>query len=364
MTPAELSRTVLHAVCRAVEDGALVAPVPEGVKVERPRPGGCGDYATNVALRLAAAAGQPPRAVAETLRDRIAREPGIAAIEITGPGFLNITLEEGLQQALVRRVREQGLRYGYRPAALPVRDTSATSALPARDTRAVRDTRAPSADAAPAPGDRARVWADTVRRIRLSQGLDTDGAPVPPPAPAAPGAPATAPAPGEQGTPAPPAATRKATGGGPLADAVRWAFLSAAAHDRPRGTERLLRQHESNPLFTVRYAYSRSRALTRGAARLGFDGEPLEYVETRLTGLVADYPGILASAARLGAPDRLARHLESTADALLGFQHTVLPSGEEKPTAAHRSRLAVAEAAGTVLAGGLSLLGISAPAHL
>ncbi|NEE44301.1 arginine--tRNA ligase, partial [Streptomyces sp. SID8455] len=41
-----------------------------------------------------------------------------------------------------------------------------------------------------------------------------------------------------------------------------------------------------------------------------------------------------------------------------------LPSGDEKPSAAHRSRLALAEAAGTVLAGGLSLLGISAPAHL
>jgi arginyl-tRNA synthetase len=52
------------------------------------------------------------------------------------------------------------------------------------------------------------------------------------------------------------------------------------------------------------------------------------------------------------------------ADALLGFQHTVLPQGEEKPSAAHRARLALAEAAGAVLAGGLSLLGIDAPEHL
>jgi arginyl-tRNA synthetase len=42
----------------------------------------------------------------------------------------------------------------------------------------------------------------------------------------------------------------------------------------------------------------------------------------------------------------------------------VLPLGEEKPSAAHRARLALAEAAGTVLAGGLSLLGIDAPHHL
>ncbi|WP_244188155.1 DALR anticodon-binding domain-containing protein, partial [Streptomyces regalis] len=42
----------------------------------------------------------------------------------------------------------------------------------------------------------------------------------------------------------------------------------------------------------------------------------------------------------------------------------VLPRGAEKPSAAHRARLALAEAAGTVLAGGLSLLGIDAPEHL
>ncbi|WP_269440032.1 DALR anticodon-binding domain-containing protein, partial [Streptomyces clavuligerus] len=148
------------------------------------------------------------------------------------------------------------------------------------------------------------------------------------------------------------------------AEALRWAFLSTAAHDRPRPGPHLLRQHESNPLFTVRYAHARSRALTRNAAALGFRGEPLEHVDTALDGLIGDYPDVLASAARLHAPDRLARHLEATADALLAFQHTVLPRGEEKPSAAHRSRLALAEAAGTVLAGGLSLLGVSAPDHL
>ena len=72
----------------------------------------------------------------------------------------------------------------------------------------------------------------------------------------------------------------------------------------------------------------------------------------------------LATAARHRAPDRLARHLVTVADAVLVFQHTVLPLGDEKPSAAHRARLALAEAAGTVLAGGLSLLGIDAPEHL
>lgn len=73
---------------------------------------------------------------------------------------------------------------------------------------------------------------------------------------------------------------------------------------------------------------------------------------------------MLTQAALHRTPDRLARHLVTTADALLAFQHTVLPLGDEKPSAAHRARLALAEAAGAVLAGGLSLLGISAPDYL
>ncbi|WP_345670868.1 DALR anticodon-binding domain-containing protein, partial [Streptomyces phyllanthi] len=72
----------------------------------------------------------------------------------------------------------------------------------------------------------------------------------------------------------------------------------------------------------------------------------------------------LTQAAAHRAPDRVARQLVSVADALLLFQHTVLPRGDEKPSAAHRARLALAEAAGTVLVGGLSLLGIDAPEHL
>ncbi|MEO3976488.1 ArgS-related anticodon-binding protein NrtL [Streptomyces sp. CAU 1734] len=312
MTPAELSRTVLHAVCRAVEDGVLDVAVPESAAVERTRPGGAGDYASNIALRLAGPAGQPARAVAERLRERIGSDPAIASVEITGPGFLNFTLDSGARQELVLRVLARGQRYGYREPAVPE--------------------------------SRARVWGDAVARLRMSQGESA------------------APRPGDPRPVEP--AERPEEYGRLGADAVRWAFLSAAAHDRPRPGELLLRQHESNPLFTVRYAHARTRALTRDAARLGFTGQAGSAAGTGLTGLLAEYPETLASAARLGAPDRVARRLEAIAEALLAGRHTVLPAGDEKPSAAHRSRLATAEAAGAVLAGGLSLLGISAPEHL
>lgn len=87
MTPAELSRTVVRAVRSAVDEGVLRVVVPDDVKVERPRPGGGGDYASAVALKLAAASGLAPRAVAEALRGHLTGAPGVARVDITGPGF-------------------------------------------------------------------------------------------------------------------------------------------------------------------------------------------------------------------------------------------------------------------------------------
>ena len=104
---------------------------------------------------------------------------------------------------------------------------------------------------------------------------------------------------------------------------------------------------------------------------LGCGFEPQEgrcgdAAEAVLLGLVADHPRIVEAAARHRGPDRLARHLERVADAFWRMHGTcqVLPRGDEKPSAAHRTRLALADAAGTVLAGGLTLLGISAPERL
>ncbi|NGO15663.1 hypothetical protein G5C60_50865, partial [Streptomyces sp. HC44] len=112
MTPVELSRTVLRAVRRAVDAGELSVVVPARAVVAPPGAGGCGDYATNVALQLARPAGRPSREVAEILRPLITDAEGVARVEITGPGFLNITLDGGAE-ALVRDVLRRGVRYGH-----------------------------------------------------------------------------------------------------------------------------------------------------------------------------------------------------------------------------------------------------------
>ncbi|MFD4376391.1 ArgS-related anticodon-binding protein NrtL [Streptomyces sp. NPDC058486] len=319
MTPADLSLTVQHAVRRAVDDGALRVDVPPRVKVEKARPGGVGEYASNVALSLARPSGRPALDVATVLKARLDGAAGILAVDITGPGFLNFTLRPEGDARLVEAVRAAGLAYGR------------GDALAGQTVRFE-----PQAEA------RAAVVVDCVTGLLRGQGADAGvGA-------------------GGERPYVHPGADETARLG---TDAARWRLLRAAPHDRPLDGPPLLVRHERNPLFRVQYAHSRARRLLANGAQLGVPPVYETDVEGQdpLAALLRDHPDVLLAAARHRAPDRVARHLEAVADALLGFQHTVLPLGDEKPSAAHRSRLALAEAAGTVLAGGLSVLGISAP---
>ncbi|MFJ3444193.1 ArgS-related anticodon-binding protein NrtL [Streptomyces sp. NPDC086081] len=407
MTPVELSRTVLHAVRRAVDAGELSVTVPERVVVTPPGPGGCGDFATNIALQLARAAGQPPRRVAEILRARLLDEHRVADVVVTGPGFLNLRLEGTASADLVGEILRRGLRYGHGVGSgssgtlvrlrcpAEVRAVVVADAI-ARVRRSQGDLVRVQYDGPPAvewtselgvgaadphePRPRSRTDGGDVH-VNVNVDLDLTVRPVPAPADPL-----------------------------PLGrDAARWALLYPAAHDRPRITREHLVQRETNPLFRVRYAHARTRALLRNAADLGFHPEPgpvrpmsgpehatsgagqsatspvpavsspvrrtptpvppaptptpvHETDVTPLLALLGDHPRVLGAAQ--DAPDRLARHLVAVADATLPLLPAVLPLGEEKPSAAHRARLALAEAAGTVLAGGLSLLGIDAPEHL
>lgn len=366
MTPADLSRTVLHAVRRAVDEGALRAPVPAHVRVERTRPGGSGDYACAVALQLAGPAALPALEVARILREGVAAEPGVGRVEITGPGFLSFTLDTPAEsdRAVLAAVREQGLAYGHGDA---LRD-EIHQFHHAREVRAA-------------------VTAQAVRRLLVAQGarVRTTCEQAPDPDWGRLGVTVDA-----YGTPPVPLTEIRPVPAGATAgellqrlgpDAARWGLLRAAGHDRAALGPELLVQSEANPLFRVRYAHARARALTRGAALLGFTSEaaePAAHGESPaattaydaaarpLLDLIADHPGVLLAGARHRAPDRVARQLEAVAHAFFDFHDSCppLPAGDEKPSAAHRARLAIAEAAGTVLAGGLSLLGIRAPEHL
>jgi len=114
VTPEQLSATIVDGLSALVDKGALTLPdgVPAEVTVERPRQKGHGDYATNVALQLGKKAGMNPRAFGELLAEQLEQSDGIAAVEIAGPGFLNITVEAGAQAQLAADIVAAGSSYG------------------------------------------------------------------------------------------------------------------------------------------------------------------------------------------------------------------------------------------------------------
>jgi arginyl-tRNA synthetase len=112
VTPAELATAVRAAVQAAVDAGDLPVAAPDAVRIERPKVKEHGDYATSVALQLAKPAGMPPRAVAEAVAARLRDVPGVAAVDVAGPGFLNITLDAAAQGELARTVVAAGTSYG------------------------------------------------------------------------------------------------------------------------------------------------------------------------------------------------------------------------------------------------------------
>jgi arginyl-tRNA synthetase len=112
VTPDDLSDAVLAAVRAAVDSGELTMPVPESVRIERPKVKEHGDYATSIALQLAKPAGRPPRQVAEAIARQLSEAPGVARVDVAGPGFLNIILDSGAQGELARTVVTAGEAYG------------------------------------------------------------------------------------------------------------------------------------------------------------------------------------------------------------------------------------------------------------
>ncbi len=79
---------------------------------EPPRDSSHGDVAVNAAMVLAKPAKMKPRDIAEALKAKLDATPGIAKIDVAGPGFLNITFDTSVWHDLVRTILKDGLAYG------------------------------------------------------------------------------------------------------------------------------------------------------------------------------------------------------------------------------------------------------------
>jgi arginyl-tRNA synthetase len=136
----------------------------------------------------------------------------------------------------------------------------------------------------------------------------------------------------------------------------------------------LRRNTNENPVYYVQYAHARIAAVLRNVAELGiaydlsaFDASQLSHDrENELLGALAEFPRVVATAAELREPHRVARYLEELAGVYHGFYADcrVLPLGDEAPAAIHSARANLCAATMQVIANGLSLLGVSAPERM
>jgi arginyl-tRNA synthetase len=136
----------------------------------------------------------------------------------------------------------------------------------------------------------------------------------------------------------------------------------------------LRRNTNENPVYYVQYAHARIAAVLRNAAELGIDTtlnafDPSQLThdrENELLGALAEFPRVVATAAELREPHRIARYLEDLAGVYHGFYADcrVLPMGDEPIAPIHSARANLCAATMQVIYNGLDLLGVSAPERM
>ena len=83
-----------------------------GISVEPPRDESHGDISTNAAMVLAKPAGRKPRELAEKIAEKLRGLDDVEAVEIAGPGFINLRLADSFWPRVVLSVLEMRHRYG------------------------------------------------------------------------------------------------------------------------------------------------------------------------------------------------------------------------------------------------------------
>ena len=156
-------------------------------------------------------------------------------------------------------------------------------------------------------------------------------------------------------------------------DAARYALARSPINSNlDIDLEQLAKKTNDNPVFYVQYAHARTKQVAINAASLGVDNsefkpELLNHPsESELLAKLIELPRVMASAAELKEPHRVARYLEEVAGAYHRWYDNcrVTPISGGEVESVHRTRLWLNEAAGVVLRNGLDLLGVSAPERM
>jgi arginyl-tRNA synthetase len=346
---ADLDRELAVGVAALVADGTLPSAatrISPG-RTWRPEPGADpARFATSLAFELAALADSEPADIAAILAPPLASLPWVAVAEVTGRGYLTITVTGRALGDSAARLAAAG------PAAARSTMLAGTtaSARPLPDLAAARTWR--------------QAWQDHAAAVtgRLA---------------AAAGAAPTAAMNGERGSfPADAARTRQPT----VASAVAWYGLHSVRYGLARTTPGRVSEvgqllpagvWGSDPLYPVLQAHTSAAATLRWATELGLrTTEPGEECgdllsapcERTLLSLLSWLQVRVASAARRNRPDEIPGYLEAVSAAWLAVRQEApaLPfGGRAAPAdvATAGARLMLADAVRAVIAAGLALVG-------
>lgn len=156
-------------------------------------------------------------------------------------------------------------------------------------------------------------------------------------------------------------------------DALRYSLARYPA-DSPLtlDSEILTKRSNDNPVFYVQYAHARTHQVARNADAAGVTREIFEPAtlthdaESALIASLGDFPRVVAQAAELREPHRVARYLEEVAGGYHRWYDScrVTPQGDDPIVSVHSTRLWLNDATGQVLRNGLFLLGVSAPLRM
>jgi arginyl-tRNA synthetase len=155
------------------------------------------------------------------------------------------------------------------------------------------------------------------------------------------------------------------------ADAVRYFFLMRRSDSQfVFDVDLAKKQSEENPVYYVQYAHTRMAGIFRNATvepavvtpAYGDPAVLTADLEQDILKLLAEYPGVVARAAETLEPHRVIAFLEDLARAVNAWYHHHRVLGESPDV--ERARLMLARAAQLVLAGGLALVGVSAPERM
>ena len=114
MNPASLSAAILDIVRGVLDEhgGSELELTIADVALDRPKNREHGDWASNVAMKFAKRLEANPRELATELATLIARIDGVKAVDVAGPGFINITLDAAAAGALAKAIVTEGDLYG------------------------------------------------------------------------------------------------------------------------------------------------------------------------------------------------------------------------------------------------------------